>query len=332
MVTDLQAMSLLERANAAMIHYPRLDELFSQIDMRRRLSKLAREPRCMSLGGYPGTGKTTLVRVYTSRFPWEEGVNGRRIPVFYMEMPSPVTVKDAASQGLHSLGDPAYEEGTAGPMSVRLIELIKGCNVELVILDDIHNLIDSQTDRVIAKVADWLKSLIKKTGKPFLIVGITGKVEMIVKASDELSRLFGPSETLAPFAWDPAKPKTTEDFARFMEYVETAMEKRLSVEVARTEMLYRIHYATGGVVGNMMNIMRCATLLAEDRGSDVIDLALLARAFQEELAQHTRRANPFIEQVGDRFIPPPPSAVEPKGSGRGKRGGKPSAAETLRAS
>lgn len=281
-----EALTSLERANAAMIHYPRLEELYQEIERRRWLSKLAGEPRCMAIEGDPGTGKTTLVRTYAERFPALDTEQGRCLPIFYMEMPSPATIRDAASNALQRMGDPAYNKGTAGSLSMRLTNLIQDCGVELVILDDFHNLVDSETNRIVVKVSDWLKSLIKKTGKPFLVVGIKGKVKMILKANPELSRLFGPRAVLEPFAWDEARPETVQEFARFVEYVEQAMEKRLSAEITRTEMLYRVHYATDGVVGNLINLMRCATSFAQEHGSGVIELATLSLAFQEELAEH----------------------------------------------
>ena len=90
-----------------------------------------------------------------------------------------------------------------GSLNSRLIKLLKACQVELVILDDFHHLIDTETDRVLAKVSDWLKVLIKETGIPFLVVGMEGKVERILRANAQLSRLFAARETLLPFAWQP---------------------------------------------------------------------------------------------------------------------------------
>jgi Cdc6-like AAA superfamily ATPase len=332
-----EPMTPLERANAALIHYPRLEELYQEIERRRRLSKLAGEPRCMAIEGDPGTGKTTLVRTYAERFPASETEQGRCIPIFYMEMPSPATIRDAASNALHRMGDPAYNKGTAGSLSMRLTNLIQDCGVELVILDDFHHLVDSETNRIVAKVSDWLKSLIKKTGKPFLVVGIKGKVKMILKANPELSRLFGPREVLEPFLWDEARPEKAQEFARFVDYVEQAMEKQLSAEITRTEMLYRVHYATDGVVGNLMNLLRCATSLAEERGREVIDLAILSLAFRQELAEHlAHKVDPFSQPTDSGFSPvtPPQEMSTRKAKRHNKRGGNrrkrgPSLAATL---
>jgi hypothetical protein len=155
------------------------------------------------------------------------------------------------------------------------------------------------------------------------VVGIKGKVKMILKANPELSRLFGPREVLEPFAWDEARPETAQDFARFVAYVEQAMEKRLSAEITRTEMLYRVHYASDGVVGNLMNLLRCATSLAEERGSEVIDLAILSLAFREELAEHlAHKVDPFSQPTDSGFASPaPPQETPTRGAKRHKKRG-----------
>jgi hypothetical protein len=77
------------------------------------------------------------------------------------------------------LGDPAAHEGNQPSLGSRLIRFIKECNVELVILNDLEHLIDSETDKIPAKVSNWLKILIKETGVPFLVIGIEDKGESL---------------------------------------------------------------------------------------------------------------------------------------------------------
>ena len=197
----LATLSTLEKSNALFIRYPRLEELHRKICRCQKASKLANEPECMALEGVTGAGKSTLVRdEYAAQFKSCMTPSGLIIPVLYVEMPSPATVKIAASAMLEAMGDPAAHHGTVGVLDSRLVNLIRECQVELVILDEFSNLIDTETDRVLAKVSDWLKMLIKRTRIPFLVVGIDGKVERILQANSQLSRLFAMRETLEPSA------------------------------------------------------------------------------------------------------------------------------------
>ena len=288
-------------SNTAFIRYPRLKELHQEIRRCQDLSKVASEPQCISLEGASGAGKTTLVRDYAAMFPRCKEKDGIRIPVFYAEIPSPATVKGTASSLLQQLGDPGADKGTLWSMNSRLIGLIKDCGVELVILDEFSNLIDTQTNHILNTVSDWLKMLIKQAGVPFMVVGIEGKVEQILNANDQLSRLFAFRETLGAFTW--VDKKSMDEFALFLQYAERAIGINLTSQIPKAELYYRIFYATNGVVGNIMNLLRYAGLLAAESKSQTIELRHLSIAFSHRIGKHLRnKTDPFIYSENEKFI------------------------------
>lgn len=301
---DTKTQSALNQIHSVFIFYPRLKELHEEICRCQQLSRVAGEPQCMALEGMTGAGKTTLIRRYASEFPRRETRYGVVIPVFYLETPSPATVKTMASVMLEQLGDPAAYIGEIGILNSRLISLLKACKVELVILDDFHHLIDTETDKVLAKVSDWLKVLIKETGVPFMVVGIEGKVERILRANPQLSRLFAAREALVPFVWQPEQQDTIQNFHLFVGTIEKSIGKNLTQSLPRTELLYRIFYSTNGVVGNVMNLLRYAVMLAEERSATSLDLDLLALAFEKRMSKHLPdKQNPFLVGATERFNP-----------------------------
>jgi len=294
----------LARAHRAFIRYPRLDALHREISRCQQLSRLANEPQCMALEGATGTGKTTLIRHYAAAFPRTETTSGSRIPVLYVETPSPIRPKWAAAAMLERLGDPAADRGTFDAMNARLVALLQACAVELVILDDFHHVIDREKDQILALVADWLKVLIKNSGVPFLVVGIDGKVERILRANDQLSRLFASRETLAPFTWDTADAGSVAQFGRFVLLAEQAIGLPLTPGLARVALLGLLYAATGGVVANVMNLLRYAQVLALERGDASIELPDLWLAFEKRLAKHLApRRNPFPVPQADQGAP-----------------------------
>jgi hypothetical protein len=299
---DDKARSLLALANTALIRYPRFKALHNDIRECQELSRLANEPQCMSLEGITGAGKSTLVQDYVALFPRIEQTDGTRIPIFYAETPSPVTVKGMAATLLARLGDPAAHHGTLWAMNFRLIHLMIDCQVELVILDDFHHLIDKDTNRILEQVSDWLKVLIKETGIPFLVVGIEGKVERILEANAQLSRLFAMRQTLEPFRCDPGDEASLQEFAHFVQYAEQVIGMPLPGTLPRLELLHRLHYATEGVVGNLMNLLRYAAWLARQGHQETIILPSLATAFDKRLAKHLKKAtNPFLSAPNEAF-------------------------------
>jgi len=301
-MNDVTHLSALNQIHSVFVFYPRLKELHEEICRCQQLSHVAGEAQCVALEGMTGTGKTTLIRRYAAEFPRRETRYGSIIPVFYLETPSPATVKTMASVMLEQLGDPAAHIGAIGPMNSRLINLLKACKVELVILDDFHHLIDTETDRVLAKVSDWLKVLIKETGIPFMVVGIEGKVERILRANPQLSRLFAARETLVPFVWQPEQQDTIQNFHVFVGTIEKSIGKNLTQSLPRTDLLYRIFYSTNGVVGNVMNLLRYAVMLAEERSATSLDLDTLALAFEKRMSKHLPdKQNPFLVAASERF-------------------------------
>jgi len=305
MMTETTELTVFEKANRALITHPQFEKVKRMIGIAHRLSKTANEPQCIALEGQTGAGKTTLVQDYASAFPRVETPSGTEIPVFYMETPSPVTVKGMAISMLTKLGDPAAKNGDTAALSSRLAELLIACKVQLVILDDFHHLIDSDTKKVLAKVSDWLKVLIKESKVPFLVVGIEGKVDEILCANEQLSRLFAYREPLKPFEWNEHNPTSMQDFATFIKFAQNSFGITFSKEITRPEMLYRLHYATNGVVANIMNLLRYVALLAGEKGGTPIDLSLMAEAFDTRLAKHLRaKHNPFEKHWGKKFVAP----------------------------
>ncbi len=256
----------------------------------------------MSLAGPSGAGKSTLVKDYADVFPRTITQTRTIVPVLYVETPSPVTVKSMCSTMLDALGDPTAFKGTLASMNHRLIGFIHDCDVELIILDEFHHLIDSETNRILEKVSDWLKSLIKKTGKPFLVVGIEGKVEIILRTNQQLSRLFPVREKIQPLEYAPSQEN---EFVQFVVHAEKALGMSLTNTMPRAELLYRLHYASDGIIGHIMNLMRHAVRTACNEGHETIEEVDLSRAFERRITNVLwKKVNPFEGTVGEEFSPP----------------------------
>lgn len=306
------------KANIKLIRYPRFNELHDDILLCREATALAGEPSCMVLEGVSGAGKSTLVKSYAESFPRYEAKDGSRIPVFYLETPSPVTVKGMASHMLMELGDPGAHKGTLQMMNARMLHYLRVCEVELVILDDFHHLIDSETNRIMAQVSDWLKVLIKETGIPFLVVGIENSIERILRANQQLSRLFAVREKLLPFRIDTREE--AENFYLFLEYAQKAVGMEIQYKLSKDEFLLRIHAATNGVVANVMNLLRFSALLAQKRGESVITLNILDAAFNKRLQRHiVKSPYPFSATLEKVVIDRPDGIDKTYANGRSKK-------------
>jgi hypothetical protein len=141
---------------------------------------------------------------------------------------------------------------------------------------------------------------IKNSGIPFVVVGITGRVERVLQENSQLSRLFASREELSPLYWHREDDIRSRDFREFVEDGERAIGLPLAVPFDRTELLDRIYWATGGIVANIMNLLLHAQDKALGRVTRVgdgvtpqVELADLSWAYTKRMAKHMRRSNPF---------------------------------------
>jgi hypothetical protein len=285
------------------IPHRRFDTLTREIERCQQMTARSGEPYCMSLEGPTGAGKTRLVQHYLAQHPPITTEAGLTRPVFYLVTPAETTVKGLAEQMLHALGDPGSHKGTRTQMDFRLDNLIRVCGVRLVILDDFHHLLNIATERRLKAVSDWLKVRIKNTGKTFVIVGIPGEIAKVLNYNPQLSRLFASRSTLDPFPWEGSMREQIVEFDLFVRLVEKALAVSFSDELPRVELLYRLHYATNGLVGNVVTLVRYAALLVDDPSKGVIDCQRLAQAFTSSMREHLKhRHNPFAAHHGSRFV------------------------------
>lgn len=305
-------MTLLDKAQTMLIRYPRFEELHQSIQECVVMSRQAGEPHCLSLEGVTGAGKSTLIRTYLQVFPRYETETGTQIPVFYIATPSPVTVKGMAATMLAAMGDPAAHRGALWSINARLIHFLKTCGVEMVILDDFQHLVDAKTNRILQEVSDWLKTVIKETNIPFLVTGLEGEIEPILQSNSQLSRLFAARERLEPFTWNNDDVASQQNFARFVQYAEQGLGVTFSEELSRMEWLYRLHVATNGVVGNVMNLLRQSAYVMQQTGDTTLTLATLSHSFQKRLHKHVGKPDPFAGHTvaGQQLAAPdPPESV-----------------------
>ncbi|MEH2231161.1 MAG: TniB family NTP-binding protein [Nostoc sp.] len=290
----LLKMTLSERlylANNIYVIYPRIKEILSAIDYCHRFSNLKDEPDCLFLQGETGTGKTTIFRSYIQESPRYETATGTVVPILSVTIPSPATVKSVVTKLLWELGDPAYDKGTVGSQTIRLIGLMKDCGVELIFLDEFQHFIDRDSAKVLKTVSDWLKNLILDAKVPIILIGLP-ESNAVFNFNSQLSRRFTNRYTLSPFEW---KADSGKEFRTFLHAVELQLPLSDESCLASEEMSLRFYYASDGVVAYVMKLIRYGTYLALSQGLEKLDLNVLATAFDKYVkADKLHKHNPFL--------------------------------------
>lgn len=289
----MTAAQRLKIANNIYISYPRFKEILGAIEYCHHFSCCKDEPECMFLSGPTGVGKTTIYRTYASKYPRQITPEGTNIPILAVTIPAPATVKTVVSKLLWQLGDPAYDKGSTGKQTIRLIGLMKDCGVQLLILDEFQHFIDRDSAKVLKTVSDWLKTLILDTNLPIILIGLPEAEQILqLKCHSQLSRRFANRCHLNPFVW---QPDSGAEFRTFLHLLESQLPLESASHLSELDMARRFYYASDGVVAYVMKLIRYGTYLALQQHQEQLSLSILAAAFEKYVhADKTDKINPFI--------------------------------------
>jgi hypothetical protein len=205
---------------------------------------------------------------------------------------------------LSALGDGAANRGTSITQTLRIIDRVEDCGVEMIILDEFQHFIDSDSHTVLGNISDWLKDLINVTKKPVVLVGMPYS-EAVLRANPQLERRFSMRESLEPFGW--GMPAKEGEFKSFLKHLDRQLPLLRRSHLSDHETAFRIYCATGGLIGYVMKLIRRAAILAIEGGTDRLDLGLLAESYAERLSSRApRRTNPFMVEFENLKVEPRP--------------------------
>lgn len=248
------------------------------------------EPRCVAILGPSGSGKSTLIESCARKI----NESGSSNTIVIVECPSRPTLKAIASAVLFSLRDPHFNKGTEVQMTARIINILKVKKVRMLIFDEVQNLVDKDSEKLVFETSDWIKGLINRAKISVVIVGLE-RSEVIFRFNEQLRSRFKNFYILKPLAWkDPASRGQLQGFLK-------SVSKKIAFEedfnITSTEMAYRFSCATGGLPRYIMSIVTEAERLASERGGAAIGLKHLAEAYSIAVCgSMTQSVNPFSEQ------------------------------------
>jgi hypothetical protein len=140
------------------------------------LDALIAEPRTVShawgyaIIGAARCGKTTLAKEYLR--VCRDEVGGRKpLKVLWVQLTPDSRLSHIAEATLDRLGDPNPGYGSQQQKTERVIAAIRRANFDLLVFDEAHHLVDSDTKRVQSKGASWFSQLLDQARKPMLIIG-----------------------------------------------------------------------------------------------------------------------------------------------------------------
>jgi hypothetical protein len=278
-------------AEAALITYPRFNKLYIDILDCQELTRASGDPHCIAIEGELGVGKSTLIKSFV-QCSLEEVLGSRYKPsAVYVATPEARHPAAIASAILEQLGDPFPDRGRVWSQKRRIKNYVRDLNVQTACFDDFQHLWDKKRDIPLYEESEYFKTLIKETGKTFVVTGLTGQISRILDANDQLGSLFAVRETLEPFKWDE---ENAAEFAMFVRLAEDKIGCPIDVPLAREAILAKIYDATEGVARSIFMLLRGSALIAHRAGHEAIHLSDLAEGYEKRLAKRFKdKKNPF---------------------------------------
>jgi hypothetical protein len=303
-------------ARQLIVLHPRFREAVDLLDRCHQGSRLGGEPVCGAILGTSGVGKTSVVDHYYRLHPPEETETATRQPVLKVTLQPDARPKGIAADLLLALGDPAWSSGTVQTLTNRAVRLLRHCGVELIVMDEFHHLFDADRAKVMTKASQWLKVLIVNTGIPVVVCGMP-EAEYVLRA-EHTERRFKERLTLRCFTW--RTPQGRREFCGMLKKLDETLPLAKTSGLADRELAGRLYLACRGVPDYLMTLLRGAVADAIAGNSRCIELADLARVFEQKLAQQrvlAEQANPFIGKLDQSALDRVQAADQGRGAGVG---------------
>lgn len=267
------------------IVYPYMNEILNKIDECKNRRNF-REPECMFLCGERRSGKNTIIEQFSKKYPDIITDEVTIKPILYCRVPSPAYTGGLISALLDAIGDPFYyKTSTIQKNTKRLKDLLKICQVEMIILDEFQHLIDSKRQKVILESSDWFKNLISDTRIPVLFAGLPDAEKIFIENSQLGDRVLN-RRKIAPFS---INDKT---FRIILDRFDSALPFEHKSSLTQSGMWEKIYIATNGVMGYIKILLKEGTDLALKAGKTGLDNEILFNAYSNHLS-HTCIDNPF---------------------------------------
>lgn len=241
--------------------------------------------------GHFRCGKTEIVTRYAANREEQDRSTGRRFRWKKVVVPPDCTLKGFASAVLNELGDPDPDYGTQVDRTQRIVQAIRQQKLDLLIIDEAQRLIDTDTERVQKKSADWLAGLLDAKCCPLLLVG-ERRVSRVFENNAHLAGRTMGKVHIAPFDW--AEPKDRREFRHILTILDNQLGMAKPCELYKIELSLRLYVYSEGRLGWVANLLDLARSIARQKAAPQLTDELFAEACDMALMNEGRSSvNPF---------------------------------------
>lgn len=248
------------------IIYPGLERILEEAHW------LVLEPRCsrargIIIQGCSNSGKTEITKTIQRHYPIDavDTPSNRRPRVLMISMSGARTTKAVLNRILERTGVPISRRYTTGDHETLVIQILRKMNCRLLMLDEVQDVLNFQESEQI-RVFEVIKHLMNELGMPVLALGADRAVDAF-RADGHLAARF---ESISIPRWTEG-----EEFAQFLRTHEEFLPLKFRSDLARPEMQKLLIKRTGGILGNIVMLLKKLALNAVVSGEERITRAAL---------------------------------------------------------
>jgi hypothetical protein len=270
------------------------------------------------IDGPPTVGKSTLVKTFAAEF--ELGLRRRYperfvrrpgdhyVPIVYVSVPAGATPKMLSAAIAQYMGLELPRGSTLSEITTRVLEALRRCGSQLIIIDDVHFLDVSVKEGRLAN--DHLKHLANFAAATFVYTGVEVEDSGLFLEGGYRERATQTAGRFTLFQLDRFSIKN-ETAAREWALVIKGMEDALALfkhkpDTLATDHWEYLHDRTNGSIASLSILIREAALEAVETGTERITKAMmnkiiLPRASEQSYRdkRNRRRNQPPQNQSGD---------------------------------
>ena len=246
------------------IKYPLAQDLMNFLE---DLDNQPRRPRMMgrALVGPTGNGKTSIIQQFIQYQLKKQNLDSNCKKYLYVPMPPNPTIKTLYIRILSACNFEIIR-GTAEELWQKVLRGLNDLGVRMIFIDEIHNLLNSQNDRVLSQCRDVLKDISNSLMIPIVLIG-TEKAEAVLKSDQQVLSRY---PIIRLNQW-----KNNKAFRQLLSTFERGIRLRNPSHLEQPEIANRIYEISEGIIGGVAEIVTGCAIEAIKNGTEQITLELI---------------------------------------------------------
>lgn len=289
----------INRARMPFVETGRVKAFLKRLDLVMSLPP--EEATLLPLLGPSRCGKSAICEELERRYPaYKQGRQTIR-PVVYIGLSVCITFPNFVAEILTALGDPDPYYGGISARIQRLRKALQAQGVKLLIIDEVQQLIDSDTQRIAFKAADLFKTILNFKLCHVIMSGLTHGERILDTNSQIELRSLEPTY-FTHHDW--RNPDDQKDWRGFLHLLDVGLELPSRSGLGSKDTAFRIHYHAQGRLGVAVRLIEVASQIRKQYAPDraCLDFELLGQAAEQlgyERDGKNKKVNPFqIEPPG----------------------------------